>query len=131
MLEKILSQYNNTKYHTTGFKPVDVSKRNEKKILNSAYSHLKTIDPRKPKFTVGDSVRIGTYREAFQKNYTPNYSNEIFKIQKVKLTNPRTYLLVDEKGNNIEGGFYELELQRVKYSDVFLVEKVLKSRGNK
>jgi len=130
ILQQIVSKYNNTKHSTTGFKPDDVSMRNEKKILNSAYSHLKTIDPRKAKFTVGDHVRISKYREAFKKGYTPNWSNEIFKIRKVKPTNPRTYLLVDEKGENIEGGFYELELQKVKYSDVFLVEKVLKRRGN-
>ena len=131
MLEEIVSKYNNTKHRTTGFKPVDVSKRNEKKILNSAYSHLKTIDPRKAKFSVGDYVRISKYREAFKKSYTPNFSNEIFKIRRVKPTNPRTYLLIDENGNNIEGGFYELELQKVKYPDVYLVEKVLKRRGSK
>lgn len=67
VLEKIVSQYNNTRHSTTGFKPVDVSKRNEKKILNSAYSHLKTIDPRKPKFTVGDTVRLSKYRGIFKK----------------------------------------------------------------
>lgn len=58
------------------------------------------------------------------------WSNEHFKIRKVKPTNPRTYLLVDEQGNDIEGGFYELELQKVKYPDVYLVEKVLKRRGS-
>lgn len=127
ILDKILFEYNNRKHRTTGYKPVEVSKRNEKEILKSAYSHLKTIDPAKGKFTVGDSVRISKYREVFKKGYTPSWSNEIFKIRKVLLTNPRTYLLRDEDGNDIQGAFYQPELQMVKYPDVFLIEKVIKS----
>lgn len=131
LLDKIVSEYNHTTHSTTGFKPVDVNKRNEKQILMSAYSHLKTLDPKNAKFKVGDKVRISKYREAFKKGYTPNWSNEIFRLRKVLFTNPRTYLLEDEHGNNIDGGFYEAELQKVKYPDIFLVQQVIKKRGNK
>ncbi|KAJ8909790.1 hypothetical protein NQ315_012810 [Exocentrus adspersus] len=40
------------------------------------------------------------------------------------LSNPTTYLLQDEAGKEITGGFYELELQKVKHPDAHLVEKV-------
>jgi hypothetical protein len=36
-----------------------------------------------------------------------------------------TYLLKDVQGEDILGGFYEEELQKVKHSDIYLVEKVL------
>ena len=64
------------------------------------------------------------------KGYTPNYTTEIFEIERVAPTNPVTYLLRDYKNEPISGGFYEQEIARVKYPDVYLVEKVLKRRKN-
>jgi hypothetical protein len=48
-----------------------------------------------------------------------NWSNEIFLIRKVKLTNPTTYLLKDMNGKDILGGFYEMELQKEKHPDFY------------
>lgn len=128
ILQDIVSRYNNTVHSKTGFKPAQVTKRVEKKILKHAFSHPKTIDPRKPKFAVGDSVRISKHRSIFRKGYLPSWTNEIFKIRQVLFTLPRTYLLSDDRKNNIQGGFYEEELQKVKHPDVYLVEKVLRRR---
>lgn len=131
ILTGIVSKYNNSKHRTIGLKPVEVNKNNEKIILKYAYTFPKTVDPKPPKFKKDDFVRISKYREAFQKGYTPNWSNEVFQIKKVKLTNPRVYLLKDEQNEDIQGGFYEDELQKVKYPDVYLVEKVLKRKADK
>lgn len=131
ILPEIVEKYNNTKHTNTGMKPEDVKKKDEKHLLQTVYSHLKTVDPRKQKFRVNDSVRISKYREAFSKGYTPNWSNEVFKIWKVRNTNPTTYLLEDQEGNQIEGGFYEHEIQNVKYPNIYLVEKVLRRKGSK
>jgi hypothetical protein len=65
---------------------------------------MKTIDPHKSKFKVGDFVRVSKYRQVFSKSYTPNWSNEIFSIKKVQQTVPRTYLLQDEDGEPFLGG---------------------------
>lgn len=92
---------------------------------------MKTVDPRPRKFHKGDYVRISKYRNAFSKGYTPNWSNEIFRIRKVNFTNPSTYLLEDKENKHIEGAFYTEELQKVKHPDVFLVEKVIRRKGNK
>ena len=110
-------------------KPSQVNKSNEKAILKAAYTRIKIVS-NKQKFTVGDNVRISKYRGIFDKGYTPNWSNEIFVIRKINLTNPITYFLKDEKGENILGGFYEMELLKVKHPGVYLVEKVLKKKGN-
>ncbi|KAJ8933515.1 hypothetical protein NQ318_007239 [Aromia moschata] len=83
-----------------------------------------------PKFHIGDHVRICKHRSVFDKGYTPNWSNEIFTISKIKYTNPVTYLLSDAKSQDIRGCFYTEELQKVKHPDVYLVEKILKKKGN-
>lgn len=131
ILNEIVFKYNTTKHGTTGMKPIDITEKNEKDVLKSTYSKIKTIDPTKSKFKKGDYVRISKYREAFQKGYTPNYSNEIFQVKEIKLTNPKTYLLKDEKNEDILGAFYEKELQKVKHPNVYLVEKVLRKKDNK
>lgn len=130
LLPKIVKQYNATQHRTTGYKPKDVNKNNAAEILKTVYSHAKTVDPKKVKFKVGDYVRVSKYREAFTKGYTPNWSNEIFKIAQIRLTNPTTYILEDDALQQIKGGFYEYELQKTKHSNVHLVEKVLRRRGN-
>lgn len=37
----------------------------------------------------------------------------------------------DDKKEEIQGGFYTEELQKVKNPDIYLVEKVLQKKGNK
>ncbi|XP_072766494.1 uncharacterized protein [Anoplolepis gracilipes] len=64
------------------------------------------------------------------KGYTPNWTTEVFKIVKVQRTNPVTYLLEDYCKKSIAGAFYEHELHRANYPDVYLVEKVLRRRGD-
>ncbi|KAJ8914713.1 hypothetical protein NQ315_017423 [Exocentrus adspersus] len=128
ILDDIVDKYNNTVHSTTRMKPIKITARNERSLLKS--THLK-IANKITKFKVGDHVRISKYREAFEKGCTPNWSSEIFIIRKIKLSNPTTYLLQDEAGKEITGGFYELELQKVKHPDAHLVEKVLRKKGNK
>lgn len=129
ILPEIVAEYNNTKHSVTGFKPKDVTKKNEKHLLSTVFNQIKTLGP--SKFKVGDFVRISKYREMFSKGYLASWSNEIFVIKKVKVTNPATYILHDQKGEEIQGGFYNEELQKVKHPDVYLVEKVLRRKGNK
>lgn len=111
-------------------KPCEISKKNEKQILHSAYNHIKLALDRS-KFKVGNLVRISKNKHAFEKGYTPNWTTELFKVIKVQITNPVTYLLQDLRGNPISGGFYAEELQKAQHSDIYLVEKVLCRRGKK
>ncbi|KAJ8915328.1 hypothetical protein NQ315_008212 [Exocentrus adspersus] len=120
----IVTKYNNTTHKTIRLKPNQVNNRNAKRILQTTYSYLKTSDPKRLKFKVGDHVRISKYRELFSKGYTPNWSNEVFSVIKVKNTNPRTYLLKDENEEPILGGFYSEELQKTAHPQVHLIEKL-------
>ncbi|XP_024937794.1 uncharacterized protein LOC107264814 [Cephus cinctus] len=113
-------------------KPTDVTARNEKDLLLQVYKKFKvktTLKP--PNFKVGDRVRISKFKHIFEKSYTPNWTTEIFTVSRVKNTDPVTYNLKDYQDHTIEGGFYEHELTSVKYSDIYLVEKILRKRGNK
>ena len=82
---------------------------------------------RKPKFKVGDRVRITKKKKAFEKSFTTNWSEELFIITKVKNTKPPTYEIEDLNGKAIQGSFYEQELQKSKQSS-YRIEKILKRR---
>lgn len=128
-LPRIVAEYNARKHRTIGMKPIDVTPAIADKLLKTVYSNVKIAAP--AKFKVGDQVRVSKYKTIFEKGYTPNWTTEVFKIIKVQKTNPVTYLLEDTRGNAVAGGFYEYELLRVANPDVYLVEKVIRKKGNK
>lgn len=130
VLPEIVDAYNNTKHRTIHMKPIEVTKGNERRVLMSSYTFVNTKSPLKNTFSVGDFVRISKAKHIFKKGYKPSWTTEVFKISKIQTTNPVTYLLIDLEGVSISGGFYKEELQKTKYPDVYLVEKVLKRRAN-
>ena len=72
---------------------------------------FKKVNDRDPKFKVGDHVRISKYKNIIAKGYTPNWSEEIFVIKKVKNTVPWIYAINDPNSEKIIGIFYEKELK--------------------
>ena len=66
------------------------------------------------RFNVGDRVRISKIKNIFAKGYTPNWSKEIFIINKINYTVPYTYNLKDLNDEEIVGSFYDRELQKTK-----------------
>ena len=55
-----------------------------KKVYNNLYSDLIYLKPGKVKFQIGDKVRISKYkRPVFDKGYTPNWTEEIFEVNKI------------------------------------------------
>ena len=105
--------------------PVEASKKkNEGTVYFNLYGGMET-SKQKPKFKVGDKVRISKYkRNVFDKGYTPNWAEEIFTIDKIQYTNPITYKIKDLNDETIEGSFYEPELLKAK-QDVFRIDKVI------
>ena len=49
-------------------------------------------------FKVGAHVRILKFKNIFVKSYTPNWSEEVFLIKKVKNTVPWMYVIEDLSG---------------------------------
>ena len=90
----------------------------------------KEVNDKDPKFKVGYRVRISKYKNIFAKGYTPNWSEEVFVVSKIKNTAPWTYVINDLNGEKIIGIFYEKELQKTNQKE-FRMEKVLKRKGDK
>ena len=90
----------------------------------------KEVNDKDPKFKVSDYARISKYKDIFAKGYTPNWSEEIFVINRIKNTVPWTYVNSDLNGEEIIRTFYEKELQRTSQNE-FRIEKIIKRKGNK
>ena len=84
----------------------------------------------KKKFQIDNRVRISKYKNIFAKEYTPNWSEEIFIVSKINNTVPWTYVISDMNGEDITGSFYEKELQSTN-QQIFRIEKIIKRKGNK
>ena len=97
----------------------------EKSLPNHA--EIKDI---KPKFSVGDKVRISKKKKTFKKGYTTRWTEEIFTITEVKRTSPVTYKIADLNGEEIRGTFYEPELQKTSQG-LYRIEKVIKTGKTK
>ena len=74
---------------------------------NTYFDFKKEVNDKDPKFKVSDRVRISRYKNIFVKGYTPNWSEEVFVIKKIKNTVPWTYVINDLNDNEIIGTFYE------------------------
>ena len=122
---KIPKRCNNTKHSSIKMTLVEASKKkNESTVYFYLYGDMKQLSY-KPKFKVGDKVRISKYkRKVFDKGYTPNWTEEIFLINKIQSTNPITYRLKNFNNEEMQGSFYEPELPPAK-QDVFRIEKVI------
>ena len=123
VLDDFVNKYNSTVYRTIKMKPTDVK---DNRYIDSK----KEVNDKDPKFKAGDHVRISKYKNVFAKGYTPNWSEEVFIISKIKNTVPWTYVINDLNGEEITGALHEKELQKINQKE-FRIEKVLKRKGNK
>lgn len=127
LIPKLVHDYNHSYHRTIKMKPSDV---HDNRLLSTIYNQIKMVDTRKNKFREGDVVRISKQKHHFEKGYTPNWTTELFTIHKVQPTNPITYLLKDYQQQLVAGAFYTEELQKTKHPNIYLVERVLRRKGN-
>ena len=114
LLNDILIKYNNTVQGNIKMKPTDVSLKWNQSDSYAKYNEDSNVA--KPKFKVGDHVRISKYKNSFSEGYTQNWSEEVFVISKIKNTVPWKYVISDLNGEKITGSFYEKELQKTRKS---------------
>ena len=118
-LNDTVDEYNNT-YNTIKMKPIDVK--------SNPYTEY-NVDPnaKKPKFKIGDHVRISKYEIIFAKWYAPNWSEELFVISKIKNNGPWTCT----SGSKWWRNCWKFLWKRITKKQEFRIEKVFKRKGNK
>src|SRR5277367_6709490 len=128
MIYTLMYKYNN-KFHTTiGMTPVRASlKENEMKVLQNIVDKTRPIPIRKPTLKVGDKVRISRMKAIFEKGYLPNWFEELYIVDKVQRTKPVTYKVKTLLNEEIQGSFYEQELQK-SHQEVYRVEKIIRKK---
>ena len=130
-LSELVHKYNNTKHRSHGMKPSTITMGNSETVWHKLYSKKHTV-PMKPKYKIGDYVRRPRDTIQYSKGFLPPYSEEIFKIDSIKYTNPVTYKLRDLENDIVDGYYYDFELVKVHNFDEataeYLVDKVIKTR---
>ena len=129
ILQKLVKSYNHSRHRSICMRTVDVNKNNENIVWQTLYGEesKKSIQF---KFSLGDQVRISKSKRTFRKGYLPNWTEEVFTVTKHIPRRPPVYKIADNGGEELEGTFYEQELQKIDKSDsdYYRVEKVIRSR---
>lgn len=112
ILPDMITSYNNTTHRSHGFKPSQIKKGDIDLILYRLYRRFVTMPERRPKYTVGQAVRISTKRLAFSKSYRASFSSQLFYISTIESNFPVVYYrLRDDKGRVIQGTYIESDIK--------------------
>ena len=127
ILDALIEKYNNTFNRAIGMTPVEAREPgNHGAVFRHLYEKkMAELGDKKPKFKVGDQVRLGVKKDLFEKSYVINWSDKIYTIKRVLATRPVTYIVENDKGEEHKGKFYEQDLQKTKVKE-FRIQKVLK-----
>ena len=132
VLGKAKKIYLNRKHRTIKMSPIEAEKKSNqsrlRKVYLEKYRKAKSFK-KKPKFNIGDTVRISSKRSPFNRGYHQNFTTEVWTISKVmdNLPLPR-YIVKDEHGDELDNVLNENEVIHYLPSDVYEIEKVLKTR---
>ena len=131
VLQKFVDSYNSTKHSTIGVEPACVTLYNADVVgKNTRNRYRRNI--REPKYKIGTFVRISRAPNIFRKGYERGWSNELFKIVRISTSRPPpVYFLEDQNGEQIDGFYYEEELNPVKKPELFEIEKIIKTKTDK
>ena len=93
-------------------RPIDASKiENESKVWENLFRDDEQAK-KSDKFKIGVTVRILRIKGILEHGFLPNWTEQIYRIHKIKKSTPVAYILIDLQDEIIEGGFYEEELQK-------------------
>ena len=125
-IDELLKTYNSSFHRSVRMAPLEASDiKNSNRVFANLYSDEIYKSVKKPKFKIGDRVRISKYkRKLFDKGFTPNWTEEVFVIDGILNTKPITYRLIDLQGETVAGSFYEQELQKTT-QEIFRIDEVI------
>ena len=130
VIGEMVDNYNTTSHSSIKMTPVAASeKKNERIVWFNLYGN-EPAPKLTFKFKVGNKVRITKKKGIFDKGFTPRWTEEIFTVSQLQYTDPPTYKITDNNGEEIQGTFYEQELQKTN-QEVYRIEKIVRRKGNK
>ena len=132
ILQDLITSYNNSFHSSIKMKPNQVTTKNTTKVHNNLYNNKKLFNATITfLFKIGDYVRIPIKKKIFEKGYTANWSEEIYIVNTLLLTDPPRYELITLNDVLIEDKFYKEELQKVTFKEFpYDSFSVLKSNKN-
>ena len=134
VLEDLVKGYNNSYHRSIKMRPIDVNTNNEQKVFENLYKVTNREELFKPidnELKVGDKVRLQYNRKPFDKGYYPNWTDEIFTIEKSDKGDKKVvFRIKDYSGEELVQRFYPEELQKIT-ENLHRIEKVIKRRTKK
>ncbi|EZA52059.1 hypothetical protein X777_09194 [Ooceraea biroi] len=125
-LPRLVAEYNTRKHRTIGMRPENVWAE----IVNSwnpAHERTKAALIAHAK----DAWENLRRKPQFFQNLHDSINTHPSIVRHLRNDSLPVSVLEDYRGKSISGAFYEHELHRARYPDVYLVEKVLRRRGDK
>ena len=129
ILPSLVQRYNEDVHRSIGMASKDVTVKNEAEVKQRLYGKV-TKTRRRGRLKAGDKVRLSERVKTFKKGYLTQWTEEVFRIQRVIQGPVLMYKVEKFDGTPVKGTFYEEDLQKVTVDDDMLwrVEKVLKRR---
>jgi len=130
ILSPIIAGINKSKSRVIGMRPIDVTPENSQEIWERVYAPYLRSMGRKPKYKVGETMRMAKDKGVFEKGFLPNYSDEIVKIKGIKKGHATLYTLEDDKGKKFLTRFYEQELSKTRKDaeTTYRIDEILDTR---
>ena len=117
-LQELLLSYNNRLHSSIKMTPNAAElPKNQNILFHRANKRYRDMDRkhanRKPKYKIGDFVRLKELRNKFARGYKKKWTSEIFIIVDINQNMPiPRYSILDLKNEKIIGTFYEYELSK-------------------
>ena len=116
VLSLLVYGYNHRNHRMIGMSPAEAEKPGRSSaIRRKQEKHYAKVKRIKPRFKIGQTVRISKFKDHFDRGFTQQFQEEIFKIKSIstKLPIPTYELQTLEEDETLIGNFYANELTKV------------------
>ena len=132
VLQDFMKGYNRSYHRSIKRAPNEVTETNSPEVWTTLYGKTKG-KIKKPRFKVGDRVRLNEKFRQFKKGYLPGWTEEVFVVKSVCKGRVPAYKVDEWDGSAVKGTFYAEDLQKVAVEDddLFRIDKIVKRKGDK
>ena len=110
-LDDFVKTINSRVNRITKLTPNKVTKQDVPRLVSLS---AETTVSQKPRSFVGDFVRVVKKDKSFREGFKQSFTDKIFEITHIPTLFPPSYSLIDPNKEQIEGKFYQSELQFVR-----------------